>query len=309
MDIVIRKNVGPNSEYITIQGALDSLDSLDSLDDSKVVIYLEEGIYNEKVRVLNPNVSIIGTSREKCIISYNDHATKILEDSSKMGTFNSFTMYIGCENFYMENITIENSSGRGQIVGQAVALYVDSNKVHIKNCCLLGHQDTLFTGPIPTDPLPKWINPQFEFSYTNEASEVIFNQLFEDCLIMGDFDFIFGSANAIFQNCEIYSKKNNDYKQCYITAASHVKGGISEYIFKNCKLTGDAKKGSVYLGRPWRPYGRVSFIDCYLGDHIHPNGWHNWDDKKREKTVKYVEVNCSGKGSKSGDRVSWAIIS
>ena len=33
--------------------------------------------------------------------------------------------------------------------GQAIALYADGDRLVIDSCRLIGHQDTLFTGPLP----------------------------------------------------------------------------------------------------------------------------------------------------------------
>ena len=60
-------------------------------------------------------------------------------------------------------------------------------------------------------------------------------------------------------------------------------------MFVKCRLTKEigTKKGSVYLGRPWRPssqfpdgrygdpkfQGATAFIDCWMDDHIAPAGW------------------------------------
>lgn len=47
------------------------------------------------------------------------------------------------------NITFENSAGFGKKVGQAIAVYAEGDDLVFKNCHMLGHQDTLFTGPLP----------------------------------------------------------------------------------------------------------------------------------------------------------------
>ena len=34
-------------------------------------------------------------------------------------------------------------------VGQAIAVYAEGDNITFKHCKILGHQDTLFTGPLP----------------------------------------------------------------------------------------------------------------------------------------------------------------
>lgn len=66
-----------------------------------------------------------------------------------------------------------------------------------------------------------------------------------------------------------------------MTAASTPKGQKYGYVFRNCRFTGNSSRESVYLGRPWRDYARTVLIDCYLGPHICPEGWHDWDKRMR----------------------------
>ena len=79
----------------------------------------------------------------------------------------------------------------------------------------------------------------------------------------------------------------------------------SSYIFNNCKLIASGEATQVYLGRPWRDYGYTLFMNCELGSHIRPEGWHHWQ-KEREQTARYMEYNNRGAGSNTKQRVSWS---
>ena len=61
----------------------------------------------------------------------------------------------------------------------------------------------------------------------------------------------------------------------------------------------------MYLGRPWRDYGYTLFMNCELGRHIRPEGWHNWE-QHREQTARYMEYNNHGEGADTKARVSWS---
>ncbi|HZI33347.1 MAG TPA: pectinesterase family protein, partial [Candidatus Binatia bacterium] len=88
----------------------------------------------------------------------------------------------------------------------------------------------------------------------------------------------------------------------------------------DCKLTGDSqpwigpdgkpvnlrKNSMADLGRPWRPYASVTYINCWMGDHIVPAGWSNWGKESNEKTARYSEYNSSGPGANPDARVKWA---
>ena len=47
-------------------------------------------------------------------------------------------------------------------------------------------------------------------------------------------------------------------------------------------------------------------MNCNLGKHIRPEGWHNWGKKSNEETARYMEYNNSGEGAATTGRASWA---
>ncbi|MBO5185977.1 MAG: pectin esterase [Prevotella sp.] len=240
------------------------------------VIYVKKGIYKEKLIIPQwlTNIEILGEDRDNTVITYDDHANiKTTERPKGIGTFRTYTVKVeGCD-ITFKNITIENNSAR---LGQAVAIHTEGDRLMFINCRLLGHQDTVYTGVAGT------------------------RLLFKDCYIEGTTDFIFGPSTAWFENCTIHSKSNS-----YITAASTPNGCKYGYVFNNCRLTADAGITKVYLGRPWRDYGYTLFMNCDLGAHIRPEGWHHWQ-KEREKTARYMEYNNRGEGAKTDKRVEWS---
>ena len=105
--------------------------------------------------------------------------------------------------------------------------------------------------------------------------------MFVNCRFLGNQDTIYTGtegARLLFTNC--YSKRDS-----YITAASTPQSEEFGYVFKNCKLTAAPGVKKVYLGRPWRPYAATVFINCEFGNHIRPEGWHNWRNPENEKTA------------------------
>jgi pectinesterase len=77
-------------------------------------------------------------------------------------------------------------------------------------------------------------------------------------------------------------------------------------VFQHCRLTAEPNVKSVFLGRPWRAYSRVVYIDCWMGGHIRPEGWSNWGRAENEKTTWYAESGSDGPGADSAKRVPWA---
>ena len=60
------------------------------------------------------------------------------------------------------------------------------------------------------------------------------------------------------------------------------------------------------LGRPWRPYASVTYLNCEIGDYISPKGWNNWGNVTNETTARYAEYNSTGPGANPEKRVKWA---
>lgn len=266
--VVDQKGTG---DFKTIQEAVNAARSYPS---KRITILIKDGTYYEKVKVhaWNTTISFIGESREKTIITYDDYFNKI--GIGRNSTFYTYTVLVEGNDFFCKNLTIKNTSGP---VGQAVALNVNANRVMFTNCIFLGNQDTLYT--------------------SGEGTK----NYFKDCYIEGTTDFIFGDATVLFENCTINSKSDS-----YITAASTPKDTTYGYVFKNCKLTADKNASKVYLGRPWRPYAKTVFINCEMGKHILPEGWHNWSKPEAEITSFYAEYNCTGEGFQPKTRVAWS---
>ncbi|MFY7839673.1 MAG: pectinesterase family protein [Lacibacter sp.] len=249
----------------------DAIDAMRVYPLASITLYIKNGVYNEKIEIpaTNTDVTFIGESVEKTIITFNDYSGR-----GKHTTFTSYTAKVSGNRFYAENITFANSAGP---VGQAVALYVDADKAVFKNCKFLGNQDTIFAA--------------------GENSR----QLFLDCTIEGTTDFIFGPSTAVFQGCTIRSKTNS-----YITAASTTPGKKFGYVFLDCKIVVDSAVTKTMLGRPWRAHAKTVFIRCEMPKQIAPEGWSNWSNPANEQTVFYAEYKCMGEGAATDKRVAWS---
>ncbi|WP_186756687.1 pectinesterase family protein [Echinicola salinicaeni] len=265
-DIVVAKDGSGDFLYIA-----DALEAIRVYLPKPITVYIKEGVYKEKLEIPGTitNVTFKGDGPDKTIITYDDHTGK-----NYMDTFDSYTLLVWGNSLIFKDLTIQNTAGS---VGQAVALHAEGDRLLFENCHFKGDQDTMF------------------------ASGENSRQYYKDCYIEGTTDFIFGSATALFENCEIHSKSNS-----YITAASTPNWVDYGYVFKNCKLTAADGVDKVFLGRPWRDYAQTVFIDCEMGKHIVPEGWHNWGSPEKEKTTFYAEYNSTGEGSNMQARVDWA---
>ena len=230
----------------------EAIDRVPANNRARYVILIKPGIYRQQVKIPSnkPYVTLLGQNAENTVLSFN------LSNSQVGSTSASFSTYVGANDFRAENLTFENSFGPGS---QAVALLVEADRAVFLRCRFLGWQDTLYA----------------------KAGR----QFYQDCYIEGHVDFIFGAATAVFENCTIHSKG-----QGYLTA--HMRFSETEptgFVFRNCRLTCVNTGKGVFLGRPWRAFGRVVFINTEMQAHIRIEGWDNWRDPAREKTAWFAE--------------------
>lgn len=263
-----------SGQYSNVQSAFDAIPPGNS---DPVVVFVKKGVYKEKLVLdsTKSDITLIGEDKFTTILTYDDHSGKIAPNGDTIATRTSQSFLMRADNFTAKNISFENTAGMN--AGQAVAVQVHGDKAIFKNCRFLGHQDVLYT-----------INPNSR-------------QYYENCYIEGTTDFIFGASTAWFEKCHIHSKRNS-----HITAASTPQEHAYGYVFNECIFTADSTFNKVTLGRPWRPFSSVTYINCYLDRHIIPAGWDNWRNPENEKTARYAEYRSFGPGANPSARVAWS---
>lgn len=273
----------PDTLFVARDGTAEFRNIADAIEVCRAfmeyhkVIFVRRGTYKEKLVIPSwlTHIEICGEDRDNTIITFDDHANvRRAGTTQPMGTFRTYTLKIEGNDITLKNITIENNAAR---LGQAVALHTEGDRLTFVNCRFLGNQDTVYTGAAGT------------------------RLYFKDCYIEGTTDFIFGPSTAWFEGCTIYSKVDS-----YVTAASTPAGQPYGYVFSHCRLTAAPEATKVYLGRPWRPYAHTLFLNCELGAHIRPEGWHNWNDTANERTARYEEYGNTGAGADRSRRVPWS---
>ena len=285
-DIVVDKN--GFGDYMTVQEGINAAPDYSHGAITKILI--KKGTYEEMVTIPHNKfrLNIKGQGAEQTIISFGKYAKdKWAVNGLDMGTSGSASMYIHSSYVTLEDLTVENTAGEGKEIGQAVALFTDGDFLFFNRCRFIGNQDTVYTyGRYGKDGGVK-------------------RNYFLDCYIEGTTDFIFGPSIAWFENCHIHSKKNS-----YVTAASTFEGQKWGYVFHNCRLTADPEITKCYLGRPWGAYAKTVFIECELGPHILPEGWHDWEKEGKPDTKKnsyYAEYHNFGPGAAGKkERVKWS---
>jgi pectinesterase len=291
--------------YRTVGAALTAMNAVSG---RRVVIYIRDGRYREKLTVERARVTLVGESRDGTVIAFDAAAGMPAPGGGTYGTRGSFTLRIAAPDFRAERLTIENAfdypANAAKPDGdptkltatQGVALMLDlgSDRAAFVNVRILGHQDALF--------------PNAGRSY------------FSGCEVVGSVDFIFGAGQAVFDRCDIVSRdRGSRTNNGYVTAPSTPVSQPYGFLFVRSRLKKERKEmapGSVALGRPWHPsgdpeaVGSAVFIDCWMDDHIGPRGWDRMSSVDSTGTrvwfepesARFFEYRTSGPGAVANPR-------
>jgi pectinesterase len=274
----VKTGIEGTTEFPTIQMAMDHHPFAGTGKDGKpgrVYIEIAPGVYHERVIVTqnHTNITLVGMGKTPADVVI----TNSLNAKQAGGTFFTETVEINGNGFEADNITFENTAGN---TGQAVAAAVRADKAVFKHCRFLGHQDTLFA------------------DYGR--------QYYVDSYIEGGVDFIFGNATAVFDHDEIHANGPG-----YLTAQSRTSPAqTTGYVIINSKVTSgiplDAPRHTISLGRPWRPYSRVVYINTELPADVIPQGWNAWGRTDSTPQAYYAEYHDIGPGANPTARVAWS---
>ncbi|ESW09700.1 hypothetical protein PHAVU_009G148900 [Phaseolus vulgaris] len=273
--------------YKTVQAAVNA--APDNAE-GRFVIYIKEGVYEEKVRVpyRKKNVVFLGDGMGRTVITGSANVAQ-----PGITTYSSATVGVAGDGFMAKDLTIENTAGAN--AHQAVAFRSDSDLSVIENCEFIGNQDTLYAHSL--------------------------RQFYKSCRILGNVDFIFGNSAAIFQDCEILVRPRQDRPEKgennAVTAHGRTDPAQSTgFVFQNCLVNGTEEYMALYyskpqvhknyLGRPWKEYSRTVFIHTFFETLITPEGWMPWTGDFALNTLYYGEFENSGPGSNLTQRVPWS---
>jgi polygalacturonase len=280
-----------NTLYVAADGSGDFYSiqkALDAAPDNGAMLLIAPGTYRETISITKPNIELRGSNSDasKTVIVFDKSA------GSSGGTLHSATVEIRGDNFRAENLTFANdwnaTHTQVPVGSQALAVLVAADKAVFSNVRFLGNQDTLYSGSRNCAPDGEQCVPT--------------RQYFTHCYVEGNVDFIFGDSKAVFDHCEIHS---TPHSEGFITAQSkHYPAEDSGFVFNHCTLTAAPGATDVWLGRPWRPYAKVIFLNTEMGAHILPAGWREWHPGETHsiETAYYAEYNSRGPGAHAGER-------
>ena len=273
-------------DYTTVQAAIDA-----APDNAATTIYVKNGTYAENVNIGSKSssstkrLSLIGESREGTVIT----SSKGMASGLSFDQTPALSVY--ASDFYAENITFQNTSGKSG--AQALAIYVAGDRQTYYRCAFKGYQDT---------------------HRTKKGTR----SYYKECLAEGCTDFIYAGGTCWFENCTLNLIGNG-----YITAPEDVAVRINTklsgapvsiflgFVFNNCTVTRSAAAtaGGSYLGRPWGESmcGSI-FLNCNLGDAINKAGWTTMGSNTGENSyfAEYKSVDENGRPIDISNRISWS---
>ena len=207
--------------------------------------------------------------------------------ASTCGTRCSATLFVTGSDFFAGNMTIANDySKTSDVPSQAVAVSVRADRAVFRKVRLLGAQDTLYASSM---------------GCMNGA------QPGADCVPVV-------STMPIATSKGMSTLSSGTQRRCstavspsiahaaggYLTAQSNTRPGQDAgYVFNHCKITADAGAGDVYLGRPWRDYSTVIFMNTDIEAPIMAEGWSDWKGapQPRLPMATYAEFKSTGPGA------------
>lgn len=247
--------------FKTVQNAHDFYLAKNVSADRKK-IEIADGTYEEKVYVEIPNLSFIGSDKDKVKISYGADSDSKDAGGHGFSTYGSGTVMVSenATGFRASGISFVNSkfstmdeyNSSKDANKQACALTCDADQTYLRDCAFYGFQDTLYSR--------------------------LHTQVYENCFVQGMTDFIFGEdGNFLFKNCEIKSlNRGSTTNGGYVCAPKPKASTDAEretrvgFVFDSCKFTAEegVTDGTVSLARPWGAEAMVYVVNSTLGSHI-----------------------------------------
>ena len=184
----------------------------------------------------------------------------------------------------LQDLKIENTAGPEK--HQAVALRVSVDRAVVNRCRVEGYQDTLYAHQL--------------------------RQFYRDCAVSGTVDFVFGNAAAVLQRCVLAARRPARGQKNAVTAQGRTDPNQNRGTsLQRCRVVPAADLAPVaaafptFLGRPWKAYSRTVYMQLYLGGHVDPRGWLEWDGDFALATLFYGEYGNEGPGAGTAARVRW----
>jgi pectinesterase len=221
-DIVVAAD--GSGDFKSVQAAVASISKTNR---ERMVVFIKDGVYREKVRVDASFVTLRGESRKGTRIEFpqlNDDFTKTPDDLGRA------VINVNGDDFVLENLTAENTAG--QIGPHAFTIYGKGDRTVIVNCDVLSHG---------ADTVSLWQGERGRYYHAN-------------CHFRGAVDFVCPRGWCYVTNCTFYEMKPGS------AAVWHdgSKERDQKFVLRDCRF--DGTNGWV-LGRHHLD-AQFYFFDC-----------------------------------------------
>lgn len=172
----------------------------------RTTIFVKNGVYTEKIRIEQDNITLRGENRDKTVIKYSQLRSDWDEHKDAIGPA---VINIHADDIILENLTIENT--QPEIGPHAFAIYGTGTRTIIKDCSIVSKGG---------DTIALW-------NYKNGMYYLA------DCTINGAVDFVCPRGWCFIRNCQLY--------ECKKTAAIWHAGGYDpdqKFVIVDSKFDG-----------------------------------------------------------------------
>jgi len=235
-----------SGDFVTVQGAVDSVPANNT---TPTLITIKDGNYVEIVNIKSKhNLTLRGQTRNGTVIGYANNA--YLQPSTHV----RMAVKINANDIAFDNLTITNRTPAGGSQAEALMLESNAKRFIFNNCNLGSFQDTLLANG-------------------GGQSQAYFN----NSLITGQFDYIWGGGVCFFTNCEARTMlgTGGNWNLVATRTDNNATGtwpgynGLASsngFSFVNCRLT--RENGSVskitLAGSNGTTNGVAAWINCIL---------------------------------------------
>ncbi len=229
----------------------------------RVVIYIKNGVYNEKIRITQDYVTLRGESRDSTIIEYSQLRTDWIAHKDSIGPA---VVNLHADDIVIENLTIENT--QPEVGPHAFAVYGDGTRTILLNCKVVSNGG---------DTVSMWDYKTGMYYYAN-------------CRFQGAVDFVCPRGWCFVRDSKFYELKkgtasiwhagglNIDQKFVIVNSSfDGVKGfGLGRHHYEaqfylvKCKFSGNMADTPIYrvtykdssMNRPFNWGERDYYYDC-----------------------------------------------
>ncbi len=244
-------------DFVTVQGAVDSIPAANA---NYTVVNINNGTYTEIVDISGKNnITFNGQSRTGAVVGYPNNNNLTGTTAARMA------FKVNGADIKLQNLTITNGTPQGGSQAEALLIYNNGLRCVVDNCDIKSRQDTIL------------INASTSQGY------------FNNCTVIGNFDYIWGIGVGYFNNCVFRTITNSLSSSYNLTAArTATSGSLSAttpwidpngttysaygFSFVNCTFTEDPGVTGISLADAnGTAGGLVSWVNCTFDTNAYVN--------------------------------------